>query len=75
MKVYQCYRQYPSDSADVTIYVREWEVTGKPIIKFFPKDPLEDPFLAKQCETFLQAFDIVEKYVKEENFVKVVEGH
>lgn len=74
MKAYQCYREYPAESADVTIYVREWEVNGKPIIKFFPKDPLEDPFLKKQCETFLQAFDIVDEYIKNENFVKVVEG-
>lgn len=74
MKVYKCYRQYPSDSADVTIYVREWQVTGKPIVEFFPKNPLEEPFSRKTCETFLQGFDIAEEYIKEENFVKVEVG-
>lgn len=74
MKVYQCYKTYPSDSADVTIYVREWQVTGKLIVEFFPKDPLAEPFRRNTCETYLEAMDIAEEYIAKENFVKVVVG-
>jgi len=72
MKVYQCYKAYPSDSADVTIYVREWQVTGKPIVEFFPKDPLVEPFRRKPCETYIEAMSVAEEYISKENFVKVV---
>ena len=66
MKVYKCYRNYPAESADVTIYVREWNVDQK--------DPLAEPFKKKLCDNFVQGSDIAEEYIKKENFVKVEIG-
>lgn len=75
MKVYKCYRNYPAESADVTIYVREWNVDYKRVIvEFFPKDPLAEPFKKNLCDNFVQGNDIAEEYIKEENFAKVEIG-
>lgn len=72
MKVYKCYRNYPAENADVTIYVREWHVDYKKVIvEFFPKDPLAEPFKKNICDNFVQGSDIAEEYIKEENFAKV----
>lgn len=75
MKVYQCYREYPAESADVTIYVLDnSRFYPKIVVEFFPKDPLEEPFSRKWCDNFAQGIDIAEEYIKGENFVKVKEG-
>ena len=75
MKCYRCYKEYPSDSADVTIYVRESpQDYRKVIIEFFPKDPLADPFKRKWCDTFIEAFGIVDEYILQEQFVKFIES-
>ena len=75
MKVYKCYRDYPAENADVTIYVREWNVDWKRVIvEFFPKDPLAEPFKKNLSDNFVQGSDIAEEYIKKENFVKVEIG-
>lgn len=72
MKVYKCYRSFTAEDADVTIYVREWNVDyNKVIVEFFPKDPLADPFKKNLCDNFVQGSDIAEEYIKKENFVKI----
>lgn len=74
-KCYRCYREYPSDSADVTIYVRESPYKlGEVMIEFFPKDPLAEPFKRKLCNTFIEAFGIVDEYILQEKFVKFTES-
>jgi len=74
-KCYRCYREYPSDSADVTIYVRESPYKlGEVMIEFFPKDPLAEPFKRKLCGTFIEAFGIVDEYILQEKFVKFTES-
>jgi hypothetical protein len=75
MKVYKCYRSFTAEDADVTIYVREWNVDYKRVIvEFFPKDPLAEPFKKTLCDNFVQGSDIAEEYIKGENFVKVEIG-
>ena len=72
MKVYKCYRNFTAEDADVTIYVREWNVDYKRVIvEFFPKDHLAEPFKKSLCDNFVQGSDIAEEYIKGENFVKV----
>ena len=70
MKVYQCYKKYPAESADVTIYVREWD-WYKVIVEFFGKEPLEKPFSRKICDNFAVGSDIAEEYIMKEKFEKV----
>ena len=73
MKTYQCYKKYPAERADVTIYVREWSFTGgHVVVEFFGPDPLEKPFSKKLCDNFVQGSDIAEEYIAHEGFEKVV---
>lgn len=75
MKVYKCYRKYPAESADVTIYVLDnSRFYPKIVVEFFGKDPLEEPFSRKWCDNFIQGTDIAEDYIKKEGFEKVEIG-
>jgi len=74
MKAYQCYKEYPAESADVTIYVLDnSRFYPKIVVEFFGKDPLAEPFSRKWCDSVIEGIGIAEEYIKEQDFKKVIE--
>lgn len=72
MKTYQCYRNYPADSADVTIYVLDnSRFYPYIVVEFFGENPLDEPFSRKFCTNVIEASDVAEEYIKNQNFAKV----
>ena len=72
MKVISCYKKFPSDSADVVIYVHDFDSGYNGIVvEFFPSDPLERAFYRGLFKTYEEAVTKVQNYIDETGFERV----